>query len=55
MRTSLSLLFLLLVLAAGFFLWIVFSFGGLPYYAGMAVIATLAVASVTVVYLARRI
>lgn len=54
-RIILSLLFILLVLVAGFFFWFAFSFGGLPYYAGMSGIAALAIATATSVYLVKRI
>ncbi len=55
LRIIFSLLFIILALVAGLFLWVVFAFSGLPYYAGMSVIAALALAAVTGVYLVNRI
>ena len=55
LRVVLSLLFMLFVLAAGLLLWVAFSFGGLPYYAGMSAIASLVLVTATGFYLAGRI
>ena len=54
-RIVFSLLFIVVILVAGFFFWFAFSFSGLPYYAGMSAFAAMALATATVVYLIRRI